>query len=121
MLEPLSGYLRLVEALYKEKLAGGSFNFGPCASDIRSTKELVEEITKHWSGSYRIEPDPNQQHEAKILRLNSERARLDLGYSPRWNLPRGVKATADWYKNYLSGDVSVEDFTVRQITEFGLP
>ena len=29
VLEPLSGYLRLGEALYKEKLAGGSFNFGP--------------------------------------------------------------------------------------------
>ena len=121
VLEPLSGYLRLGEALYKERLVKGSYNFGPCASDVRTTKELVEEISKHWTGSFRIESDPNQQHEAKTLRLNSKRALLDLGYSPRWDLSRGVKATADWYKNYLSGNVSIEDFTVRQITEFGLP
>lgn len=121
VLEPLSGYLKLGEALYQERLVGGPYNFGPCASDVRTTKELVEEMSKHWSGSFQVESDPNQNHEAKILRLNSDRAQIDLGYSPRWDLSRGVKATADWYKNYLSGDVSIEDLTVRQITEFGLP
>ena len=121
VLEPLSGYLRLGEALYKKKLAGNSYNFGPCASDVRTTQELVEEISKHWSGCFRVESDPTQKHEATILRLDSERAKLDLNYSPRWSLARGVEATAEWYKNYLFGEESVEDLTVRQITKFGLP
>ena len=100
---------------------GNSYNFGPCASDVRTTQELVEEISKHWSGCFRVESDPTQKHEATILRLDSERAKLDLNYSPRWGLARGVEATAEWYKNYLFGEESVEDLTVRQITKFGLP
>ena len=56
VLEPLSGYLVLVEHLAREKTNENkytdAFNFGPSLEANRTVKSLIEEITDHWAGSW---------------------------------------------------------------------
>jgi len=49
VLEPLSGYLTLAEALYTQgpKLAE-AFNFGPALEDAKPVQWIVEQLTRQW-------------------------------------------------------------------------
>jgi hypothetical protein len=49
VLEPLSGYLMLAQALYEEgeKYSGG-WNFGPNDEDAKPVQWIVEQMTSKW-------------------------------------------------------------------------
>jgi CDP-glucose 4,6-dehydratase len=59
-------------------------------------------------------------HEAGKLGLATDKAKEELGWSPRWNFTRAVEATVFWYKQSAECR-SVEDFrrlTRKQIREY---
>lgn len=108
VLEPLAGYLRLAE-----KLAGkdGSryaraWNFGPDASDDATVGEVAQLVAAVWGEGASVvhEPSEANPHEAGLLRLNSERARQELGWRPRWSLKDAVQRTVGWHRAWLAGD-----------------
>jgi hypothetical protein len=45
--------------------------------------------------------DQKQPHEAKLLQLDSDKARRELAWQPVWTLEEGVAATAEWYRAWL--------------------
>ena len=50
VLEPLSGYLNLGQALYNDKgLNGESFNFGPRAEQNHTVVELLKDLSEYWN------------------------------------------------------------------------
>lgn len=105
VLDPLAGYLLLAERL------GGTdssrfeegFNFGPEPADQRSVGELVAEAKRHWDGAWTESSDPTAPHEAGRLALSIERARLVLGWQPRWDFARAVAETIGWYRDVATG------------------
>ena len=58
VLEPLSGYLLLAEALYESSNFATTFNFGPKLESNRTVKDLVEEALKYWPGSWQDQVAP---------------------------------------------------------------
>ena len=49
VLEPLSGYLNLGQALYNDRgLNGESFNFGPRAEQNHTVVELLKDLSEYW-------------------------------------------------------------------------
>ena len=104
VLEPLAGYLLLAE-----RLAGGdprwqgAFNFGPEAGDIRSVLQLVQEAARVWPGGWVDASDPTALHEAGQLALTIDKARAELGWSPRWGFSRGLAETVRWYRALHEG------------------
>ena len=109
VLEPLSGYLLLAE-----RLAGGdprwqsAYNFGPEARDNRSVLQLVQEATTIWPGAWVEASDQVAPHEAGRLSLTIEKARDELGWSPRWDTSRGLTETVRWYRAFHEGGDALE-------------
>ncbi|RUL76755.1 CDP-glucose 4,6-dehydratase [Dyella choica] len=100
VLEPLSGYLRLGQLLWNDAGFAGAWNFGPDAADEISVGSLVSQLSTHWP-ALRTEHDRAwHPHEAKLLRLNCDRARQQLAWRPVWNLSTALGRTASWYRGY---------------------
>jgi CDP-glucose 4,6-dehydratase len=128
VLEPLGGYLLLgakLEAARQTQSPGQiaryaqAFNFGPDPSANRPVKELVEEILRHWPGSWEQVRQEKHLPEAPLLSLAIDKARTTLGWTPRWDFARTVAETVAWYREQYSSRPSMLDFTRKQIAAYG--
>ena len=119
VLEPLSGYLQLALSLRDEPLSfSGAWNFGPSTSEVRTVLEVAEHVVARMGfGEINIVESDSNQHEAKLLQLNCDKARQILDWSPRWDVDEALNATADWYKEVSSGS-DASDVTHKQITDY---
>ena len=104
VLEPLGGYLLLAEKLAIAEAETSAYNFGPTLEANRAVQELVEQMLLHWSGSWRDLSDSTAPHEARLLHLQIDKARLQLGWQPRWAFAHTVERTVKWYRNVLRGE-----------------
>ena len=57
VLNPLSGYLRLAEELWRSPRGGAAWNFGPRAGDARTVRWIVERLAELWGGALQWELD----------------------------------------------------------------
>ena len=106
VLNPLSGYLRLAEAVAAGEVEPGGFNFGPDEGDARPVSWLVERLCELWPEELAVEvrPDPLTEKEAGLLRPDSEKSLEALGWSPRWGLEEGLRQTVEWFVSYRKGE-----------------
>lgn len=104
VLEPLSGYLVLAQALYEEGVTfSGAWNFGPIDTDARPVKDVIELIIDQWGGSAAWEEDDcSSPHEANFLKLDCSKARQKLAWSSRWSLEEATAAIIQWQKVFRS-------------------
>ncbi|GLR68331.1 CDP-glucose 4,6-dehydratase [Acidocella aquatica] len=120
VLDPLCGYLLAAEHLWKNPPAArASWNFGPAPASEVPVETLAAEICRLWGGgaAYRIEPPQAAPHEAPVLRLDSGKARRELGWRPGWELPQALGATVAWYRHYRDGG-GMTAFTKSQIRAY---
>ena len=110
VLEPLSGYLNLAEALStRPEAVAPAYNFGPDEGDARPVRWIADHLADRVEGArWRAEPRDDQPHEAHCLRLDSSRAKRDLGWSPRWELEEAIDRTIDWHRAWRSGEQMAE-------------
>ena len=120
VLEPLSGYLRLAEALVAGRAeAAEAWNFGPAEDDARAVEWIVGELARLWGPGASWERDPgNHVHEAGCLRLDSSKARVSLAWSPRWSLGEALCRSVDWERRRLGG-ADMRAVCLEQIAEYG--
>ena len=106
VLEPLSGYLRLAEALLKTPTAASAWNFGPDARGDATVGQVAQRLATLWGPGARVDiPEGgNHSHEAGQLRLDITRARAELGWQPRWSLDDALAHTVAWHRAWLAGD-----------------
>jgi len=120
VLEPLSGYLTLAEALHRD---GPGFaepwNFGPWEADAQPVRWLVDRLTTLLGAraGWRIEADPGAPHEAGHLRLDISKARSRLDWQPRWPLARCLETLVEWQRGYLA-QADLRALTLAQIAAF---
>ncbi|WAH37694.1 CDP-glucose 4,6-dehydratase [Alicyclobacillus dauci] len=109
VLEPLEGYMILAEALWNlgEPYAEG-WNFGPNDENVLTVREMTHSILELWgTGAGLSYNKAKQPHEANMLRLDSSKARLRLGWRPKLNLITTLEWTVDAYKRHYDGqDIS---------------
>jgi CDP-glucose 4,6-dehydratase len=102
VLEPLSGYLVLAQALYQEgaKFDGG-WNFGPRDEDARSVQEVINLLIQNWGSAASWSQDQIEQpHEAHSLKLDCSKARQYLNWIPRWTLEQAVEKITLWQHGF---------------------
>ena len=119
VLEPLSGYLVLAQALYQEGANfNGGWNFGPRDDDARSVQEVIKLLINNWGSSASWMQDPSEQpHEAHSLKLDCSKARQFLSWTPRWNLEQAIENITQWQKAYqLQGNMRA--MSLKQITAY---
>ncbi|MFQ5750772.1 MAG: CDP-glucose 4,6-dehydratase [bacterium] len=102
VLDALSGYLGLAQHLAGpdgERFAQ-AWNFGPDRNSELSVAEIVRELALLWGegARYEMASRKNGPHEATFLKLDSTKARLQLGWIPRWGLDDALHATVEWYR-----------------------
>jgi CDP-glucose 4,6-dehydratase len=109
VLSPLSGYLALSQALCESDGFARAWNFGPATYDELPVREVVERVGELWPGGIAWRTDEREHpRENPALRLDSTRARKELGWEPLFGLEDGLGMTAEWFRGYRDGkDVRV--------------
>lgn len=122
VLEPLSGYLHLgATLLQSSRLNGQPYNFGPPANQNHTVAELIDEMAKHWTQVKwkDVSFGADHVHEAGLLKLNCDKALVDLDWAPVLNFAETVKMTVDWYRSfYESGMSGIRQCGESQIAEY---
>jgi CDP-glucose 4,6-dehydratase len=105
VLNPLSGYLRLAQALCAGADAARAWNFGPGAGDARAVGWIVQRLGELWDGQLRWQLD-EQEHppEAGYLELDSSAAERELGWVCRWDLEQALAMVVEWHRAHLEGE-----------------
>lgn len=124
VLEPLSGYLKLAEALsagYGLETANpyaDAFNFGPLLEANRPVRELIAEALQHWPGQWEDLSDPEAPQEAGRLHLQVDKAHHQLGWQPRWAFADTVKRTVNWYHTVHHVPSQAEDCCLSDLVAY---
>jgi len=120
VLEPVIGYLILGEKLLKSPLLYSSaYNFGPHLDDAMPVSAMVDLAIKAWgSGNFKNTSAEHQPHEAGLLKLDINKASVELGWSPKYNAQTAIDKTIAWYKNYVTNPEEVINFTENQVKDF---
>ncbi|KQS03406.1 CDP-glucose 4,6-dehydratase [Sphingomonas sp. Leaf357] len=105
VLEPVSGYLVLAQALCNAPAAAAeAWNFGPRDDDARPVQWIVERLCELWGdGAGWTRDEGVQPHEARYLKLDISKARSGLGWQPRWTLADALDSIVAWHRAWLSG------------------
>jgi len=119
VLEPLSGYLILAQALYKKgPLFASGWNFGPRDEDSRSVEEVVNLLIAQWGGPASWKKEFSEQpHEANLLKLECSKSRIQLGWVPKWSLEVATQKIVEWQKAILSKE-NMREVSLAQINDF---
>jgi CDP-glucose 4,6-dehydratase len=117
VLNPLSGYLVLAQALWDEPAAATAWNFGPPAEEARPVAWIVDRLAQLWPGVEWRRDAGAHPHEARFLKVDSSRARARLGWAPRWDLERALAAIVAWYTAFAEG-ADMRAATLAQVREF---
>jgi CDP-glucose 4,6-dehydratase len=121
VLNPLSGYLVLAQALWESSDYASGWNFGPVDEDAQPVAWIVSRMSEHWPQELDVTHDPGPHpHEARYLKLDSSRARAQLDWRPGWGLGEGLDAVVDWYLRLREGE-DMRTVTVEQIRAFQYP
>lgn len=123
VLEPLSGYLTLGQAVAEQlPLHGEAFNFGPRAEQNRTVVELLGDLGRQWGFSnsdqaYRITANI-PFHEAGLLKLNCDKALFHLKWEPNLDYAETIRLVSDWYRAYYRERADMYALTMEQIANY---
>jgi CDP-glucose 4,6-dehydratase len=123
VLEPLSGYLGLGQAVaQKPEMHGNAFNFGPKAEQNHTVVNLLQDLGHHWGfknsdEAYEITSNI-PFHEAGLLKLNCDKALFHLKWESTLIYEETIHFVGDWYKNYYLENEDMYDFTVAQLDHY---
>jgi CDP-glucose 4,6-dehydratase len=123
VLEPLSGYLALGQQLALSGTGNGdSFNFGPQSEQNRTVGQMVGDLGSVWGISsanegYETGEEPSF-HEAGLLKLNCDKALIELSWEPTLTYSECIQMTGLWYRHALRESRSALEYTTKQIEEY---
>lgn len=100
VLEPLSGYLTLAQALYEHPTEyAQAWNFGPEDRDAKPVQWIVDYLLQAWGEGRKARLETQvQPHEAHFLKLDCSKAKAQLHWQPRWCLTQALDAVVEWHK-----------------------
>ena len=120
VLEPLSGYLKLAEALYTDgPKYSQAWNFGPNDSDAKTVEWIISHLVNGWGGgaSYEVDTSAANLHEAHYLKLDCSKARMTLRWSPQWDASETLRRICEWHKAHLDG-CDMKDYSLNEIAQY---
>lgn len=121
VLEPLSGYLCLANALsLRPELHGEPFNFGPQAQQNHSVLELVQQMALHWDQVrwQDVSGSVAGPYESGLLKLNCDKSLHYLKWHAVMGFEDTVRMTAEWYRAYYQQPANIAATTNAQIATY---
>ena len=119
VLEPLSGYLVLAQALYQGGAQfDGGWNFGPRDDDARTVQEVINLLIQNWGSLASWTQDQGEQpHEAHALKLDISKARQYLCWTPRWCLEQAIEKIVHWQQAFQNQS-NMHEISLKQIANY---
>jgi CDP-glucose 4,6-dehydratase len=125
VLEPLKGYIILAEHLLaRQPSAASAFNFGTSEDDAWLVERIADRLVGLWgSGASWIRDNTPSVHEAHYLKLDSSKARAELGWRARLDLDTALHWTLHWYRSRTSGAdmAAATRLQIAQYEELAIP
>lgn len=106
VLEPIRAYLLLgMHLLAGDASKSGSWNIGPTPDGAVTVHELVTALVRTWGVDVQIDAEGvDGPPEAAFLRLDTTKARQDLGFVPHFRLQDTVDYVVEGYRAVLAGE-----------------
>jgi len=103
VLEPLDGYMCLIERLWKNgSKYGGGWNFGPGDEGCKPVSWILSTLDSLWKGGVSWNADEaDNPHEASYLKLDCSKSRTLLGWAPKLDLMATLELVVEWYEGYV--------------------
>lgn len=119
VLEPLGGYLQLAERLFKDGMEfAGGWNFGPKDDDAKPVDWICNTMTAIWGeGAEWHLTNETHPHEAGYLKLDCSKAKMKLGWQPRWSLAETLASIVNWHKAWLMKQ-DMQEYSLNEIFNF---
>tara|TARA_Y100000768_G_C23981943_1_gene686376 strand:+ start:1187 stop:2290 length:1104 start_codon:yes stop_codon:yes gene_type:complete len=122
VLEPLSGYLLLAKRTSEGVIdQGNPYNFGPKSAQNKTVLELLKDLSSFWDlkpeAAFSI-TDNVTFYEAGLLKLNCDKALLELKWEPTLNYKETVKMIGEWYKERMKKSNDMYAFSIQQIDTY---
>jgi CDP-glucose 4,6-dehydratase len=120
VLNPLSGYLALAQALCGPERddAARAFNLGPRPEGARTVLEIVQRLDRLLDGALGYEVDgAAHPPEASRLELDSTAAERRLGWRACWDLDEALARVAAWHGAHRR-DEDMRSMSLGQIAAF---
>ncbi|MEA3547251.1 MAG: CDP-glucose 4,6-dehydratase [Thermodesulfobacteriota bacterium] len=119
VLEPLDGYMCLIERLWKNgSQYGGGWNFGPSDEDCKPVSWILSTLDSLWKGGVSWNADEaDNPHEANYLKLDCSKSRTLLGWAPKLDLMETIELVVEWYEGYV-GKQNMRVLAGRQISRY---
>ena len=87
--------------------------------DVRTVLDVANAIASQFeNGSVVVDEPRDKPHEARLLQLNSDKARQLLQWDTRWNFEQTLAATGGWYREVLVQGKSAEVVSRAQISAY---
>jgi CDP-glucose 4,6-dehydratase len=119
VLDCLNGYQKLISKMLSDGISG-EWNFGPSLDEKHSVLELVEAFAKSWGIDDKKQvwkhEHSEQPHEAGYLLLDSNKAKVELGWKDKLNFSTSINLTTSWFKQ--SETQNPLELTINQIQDF---
>jgi len=117
VLEPIGAYLFLAARMSEQPEAyNTAFNFGPDENDMLTVEDLTNIFIERFGrGSYAATAQHGALHEAKLLLLDSSKAKRTIGWQPQMDAKTAIEWTADWYADK---EHTAHEKCMRQIKEY---
>ena len=119
VLEPLSGYLKLAQALYQDPRSyAEGWNFGPNEDDAKPVSWILDQMVGSWPGSsWKLDQSAENPHEANYLKLDISKAKSKLHWRPIWSLSETLSQIVSWHKNWVSG-MDMQKTSIDEISKY---
>ena len=112
VLDPVRGYLLAAEHASAGSSGSpvDSWNFGPAPGEELTVREVTELFIASWSGDVQVRyaeagrDAASLKQEAGILRVDSTKAKVELGWRPAMSDREAVTATARWNRAFADGE-----------------
>lgn len=120
--EPLRGYMLLSKVVYENKLAisDAVWNFGPRYDDTISVLDVVKMADDILGGvRYEAASEKNDlKYETEVLKLDSSKAKRELGWDSLYDAKKSVALAIDWYRNFYSNKNGIREFSDEEIKRY---
>jgi CDP-glucose 4,6-dehydratase len=116
VLDPLIGYLTYIEKTLQGETKVEALNFGPNERSLEVAKvlDIGQEILDN---RLRLVLEELNK-EAKVLQLDTNLAKLELSWNPRWRQAEAIRNTFFWWESVLSNEESAFSNCLKDIESF---
>ena len=120
VMEPLFGYIKLSEKLYKNKKYEGSWNFGPNRKSNLKVIQVAKFGKNFLNSKSKIIIKKNKFYESTYLSLNSNKSLKYLKWKTKLSAETALRLTFEWYKYYKLNKnfTKIIELTRKQINDY---